>query len=702
MVPPGPKPGLAYFQRGASSAPPTGITDEENQAICQFVKESHTFLTGQLLQIHNQSAAFWRRYLSKRDDPRDPIKEKWRSHIVVPQAFYNTEAKVAQMVEILFSADPPVQADPVFEDKEPTAKDVGRLIEYTQRINHFRRFLAGAMRATSVQGTEFVKNVWHRKTVKVPYRQNQQQVEDFTKALEEAQTVFQLPPDRVPDWQSDPQGFEKFRRLINKANRGVRVPEAPDLSGAPREFVQFWGPYLERVPIWQMFLDPMIQELEDQPIIIHEMFKSAGWVESRTDKNGDDPSKPFDGRRVQLALDSAPGELVASDQQRVAVDMKIPEGISQNPQFAKPVKIWEAYRLNSDYPFAVVLNETQVINKNPRQLPYEHGQAPFGMIRNVLSPGYAYGISDLDPTMSLLDEQDILRSLRLDKVTLYTLPVFQKLQGMGIPDLQKRIFPGGIIEVAKIDQIKELFGGKDVNQGAYAEGDRIGLDIDRSWGIGDNVRGAQSTVGRVSATESTSRLTQALTRLKLLAIQTEDDLSSSVQQWLGLWAQFGDSESRPTQDGMDPLANLDRDKLMSALAANYRFRGATQALNRELLAQQLILFGDKYNALMLPTEGRQLMREVANAMGLRGISKIISTEGDQRKQAEYDAQQAAQMAAVKAQELQARMAIAQMTAPGAVSATGAQTAGGPPAPGAGAPAGGPPQPPPGGAEGGPQ
>jgi hypothetical protein len=146
---------------------------------------------------------------------------------------------------------------------------------------------------------------------------------------------------------------------------------------------------------------------------------------------------------------------------------------------------------------------------------------------------------------------------------------------------------------------------------------------------------------------------------------------------------------------MDPMANLDRDKLMTALAANYRFRGATQALNRELLAQQLILFGDKYNALMLPTEGRQLMREVANAMGLRGISKIISTEGDQRKQAEYDAQQAAQMAAVKAQEMQARMAIAQMTAPGAVPG---QTA-----PGQTPPQGGEGQPPTGGLpQGGPQ
>jgi hypothetical protein len=702
MNPAAPRVGLDYFKRGAESVMPTGgtgepvgISDEENTTICAFAKESHTFLNGQLMEIHRQSTQFWRRYLSRRDDPRDPVKEKWRSHIVVPQAFYNTEAKVAQMVEILFSADPPVQADPVFEDKEATAKDIGRLIEYTQRINHFRRFVAGAMRATGVQGTEFVKNVWKRKTVKVPYRQNQQQVEDFQKAYDEALLVFKLTPDAPPDWQTDPAGFEKWRRLINRANRGVRVPEAPDLTGQPREFVQFWGPYLERVPIWQMFLDPMIQELEDQPVIIHEMYKGASWVQART---GDTPDKPFDPRRVQLGIDSAPGELVANDQQTAAKEMKIPEGVSQNPQFAKPVKIWEVYRLNSEYPFCVILNETQVINKTPRQLPYEHGQAPFGMIRNVLSPGYAYGISDLDPTMTLLDEQDILRSLRLDKVTLYTLPVFQKLQGMGIPDLQKRIAPGGIIEVAKIDQIKELFGGKDVNQGAYAEGDRIGLDVDRSWGIGDNVRGAQSTVGRVSATESTSRLTQALTRLKLLAIQFEDDLSGTVQQQLGLWAQFGDSENRPTQDGMDPMANLDRDKLMSALAANYRFRGATQALNRELLAQQLILFGDKYNALMLPTEGRQLMREVANAMGLRGISKIISTEGDQRKQAEYDAQQAAQLAATKAQEMQARMAIAQMTAPGMVPAGQAQAQGGaPPA------AGGPPQPPAGGAEqGGPQ
>lgn len=687
-----PRVGTSYFKERAGSAgaaPAAGgsvLSVEEHDDLITFTKDTHSFLKSQLSEIHLKAGRHWRRYFSQRDDPRDPVKEKWRAHIVVPQAHYNVEAKTAQMLEILFSADPPVQADPIFEDSEPFAKDVGRLIEYTQRINSFRKFVAGAARSTGVQGTEFLKSVWKRKTVRVPFRFNQQQMLDFEKALDQALQVLRMPPDAVPDWQTNPVAFEKWRQLVNRARRGVTVPVPPDLTGAPKEIVTFWGPYLERIPIWQMFIDPMIQEMEDQPVIIHEMYKSESWLEGKT---GEGEEFAFDPERVEKGLGAQPAETVSTDQQQQAKDLGIPEGVSQNPQFRKPIKIWEVWRLNSQFPFQVILNETQVINKNPRQLPYEHGSAPFGQLRNVLSPGYAYGISDLDPTMNLLDEQDVLRSLRMDKVTLYTLPVFQKLQGMGIPDLQKRLSPGGIIEVAKIDQIKELFGGKDVNPSAYNEAGSIGLDIDRSWGIGDNVRGAQSTVGRVSATESTSRLTQALTRLKLLAIQFEDDLSPTVQQWLGLWAQYGDSQSRPTQDGMDPMANLNRDKLLVALSKNYRFRGATQALNRELLAQQLIMFGDKYSALMLPSEGRNLMREVANAMGLRGISKIISTQGDQRKMAEYDAQQAAALAATKAQEMQAKMSIAQMSAPSVVPAGVAGAAGSAPPP-AQPPAGGPP------------
>jgi hypothetical protein len=403
---------------------------------------------------------------------------------------------------------------------------------------------------------------------------------------------------------------------------------------------QFWGPTLERIPYWQFYLDPLIQEMQDQPVIIHEMYKPRDWLLSLT---GPEDSKPYDPERVAQAIDSGLSDKISNEQSDLVNALGIPSGVGQNPQFNRPVKIWEVWRLNSEFPFTVILNETHCINKDYRTNPFEHGQAPFGMVRNILVPGMALGMSDITPVAAMLDEQDTLRSLRLDKVTLHTLPVFQKLRGLGIPDMMKKLTPGMIVDVDRMGGIAPLITG-DINPSAYSEIDHTGLDVDRSFGIGDNVRGATASVGRVSATESSNRLTQALTRVKLGAAQQEDDFNPIVGQWLAMWAQYGTVQNRPTVGGYDPLADLDREKLMTAIAQDYQFRGATQALSRELQAQQLMMFNKTFAAYMIPAEIRSLMKEVGLAMGLHSISKIVSPTGDQVKTAEYQAAMQAQAA----------------------------------------------------------
>lgn len=618
--------------KAAPPPPPTQITDQLNSDLVEFAREAKRFLDGQLDEYRQQAVSNWKRYYSKRDDPRDPITEKWRSHIVVPQAMFNTEAKAAQMIEILMSADPPIQPNPIFESNEADAKGIQQLLDYTMRINYFRKFLAATSRAAIVQGTEFFKTTWKHKRIVVPNRETQQQVQDFQDKLQETMRMMGIQPDMVPDWQLEPEAFEQWRQLINSAQRGAQLPPAPSLTGAPKEVTQFLGPTLERIPFWQLTLDPLIQELSDQPVIIHEIFKPREWLLANTG-----PGKAYDEKRVMAAIDSGLGDKVSAEQQDLANQLGIPSGVGQNPQFARPVRIWEVWRLNSKYPFSVVLNEQQVINKNPEQNPFEHGMAPFGAARNILVPGMALGLSDITPAAGLFDEQDTLRSLRLDKVTLYTLPAFQRLRGMGIPDLVRKLTPGAMIDVDRMNSIAPLFPG-DINPSAYNEAHQTSLDVDRSFGIGENVRGASSTVGRVSATESSNRLTQALTRVKMGAAQFEDDFNPVVSQWLALWAQYGDKNAFPTTGGYNPLADLDRNKLMTAISQDYQFRGATQALSRELQAQQLMMFNKVFSAYMIPAEVRALMKEVATAMGLRSISKIVSPTGDQVKTAEYAAQ----------------------------------------------------------------
>jgi hypothetical protein len=659
------------------------FTPEQESKMVRFAQDSVRHFRTLLQDTHTRWVDNWKTiYFAKRPDPRDPITEKWRAHVTVPQGFFNTEAKVAQLVEILFSADPPVQPDAVFESGQAAEDEISRLINYTMRRNSMRRLLASTLRAVSVQGGDFLKSTWAKKTVTVPRRPaGERLMEDFERMMNEARMQRLVLPT-TPDPAADPKGFEEWRQLVNKTRRlNGEIPPYP-LGTGPVKVIRFEGPYVERTSPYHVFFDPEIEDWYNQPIIVHEMFKPRSWLESRT---GDGPDKPFDTAAVGRAMESWHGEGLNSKQTEIANAIGIPSSAQQNPQLELPVQIWEVYRLNSEFPFQVILNEQSVVNKNPRQMPYEDGEVPITPIRNIVVPGFALGPGDYDAPKALFVEQDVLRSLRLDKVLLHTLPVFKKRQSVGLPDLQKRIMPGGFVEVQSMDAIEPLLGG-DINPSAYQEIGSIASDIDRAMGLGDNVRGSTATVGRIPATTETQRLTQALTRMKLHAITIEEDLGMSVQQWLSRWAQFGFTLREKVSGSPDPLKGISQEQLREALFMNYSFRGATQALQKELQAQQLMTFVDKFKESMLPTEIRALMVEVGTALGLRSLSKIVSADGTKLLTLQYQQQLQAQSAQQQQQTQGAEMQMEAANTPNSMPVGGP-----PPEPGGAPPPPGPPQ-----------
>lgn len=632
-----------------TSAPPRQIEREEERKAVKFAFDSFTYLRGELMEPHTRWVTAWKRYFTQRPDLRDPVTERWRSHITEPQMYYNTEAKDAQLVEILFSADPPIQPDPVLESSEETSLSVTRLLDHTMRINYFRKILAAANRDISCQGVAFLKTTWAKKTINVPRYPYKQQHEEFERAMNEA-LQSGVVPMTPPDPYMQPEAFEKWRELINKAQPNLRIPPAPPLEAGMMEVLRFFGPQMELLNPWQVLLNPSVQEIGDQPIVIHEVFKPRSWVTART---GPEAHKPFDPEAVGDAMQGWNGESLTDQQREVMQALGIPANQRGDPQFEVPMQIWECYRPNCEFPFQVILNQKRIINKTPRAMPFIHGMVPITPLRHVTVRGMALGVSDHDPARGLMLEKDLLRSLRLDSVTLRTLPVFKKLLGLGIPDLQRRLMPGGFIEVNRMDGLEPLISG-DVNPSSFSEVNNIGLDIDRAFGIGDNVRGASSTIGRVSATDATQRLTNALTRLKLQAANLEDDLQPAVYQWLTLWSQFGWSEDRAKRSGRpDPLRTLNPETLLDELASDYRFRGATQAIQKELQAQQMQGFVDKFRNDMTPMEIREVMKQVATVQGMRSLSKIISKEGTDIMMRRYQMQ-------IQAEQAQMQGQIAQM------------------------------------------
>lgn len=639
------------------AAPGRPIEPNEAATIERDCAEIADLYFQQCTPVWERAARYWRLYLSDKDDPRGP-DELWRANLFIPRPYSAIEASVAVLSDIFNSADPPIQAEGRgFEDNDEGS--IERLLAYQLHADFSRKKVPQILRARGIQGTEFCQLTWVERTHTFTTVPRQRDQDDFHKAMMDvASQLGGVPP---PDPQREPEGFDAWRQLVNATGK-VKVPSPPSRVSERKQFVRYRGPSLQRVPLWDVLVDPTVDEMEDQQAIMRRMVKPTRWVEGMA---GPEEWKPYDQAQVALALSKSGKGLGASGtaynqrfqsrQQAVYDILGITTSSTKDPFYENPAEIFECYfpggGVLGEYPFLVLLNGV-VINKRPGDMPFAHGMVPLLAIRNVQIPGYLHGISDLQPPEHLFYELNTFRNLRLDGATLAVLPVFAKLMNMGVPELMRKISPGAIIPVPRMDGLQTLLK-HTMPEAAYREPEDIMRDIDDATSIGGNVKGQTSTVGRVPATESTQRLQQALNRLKMAAVQFEEDLGPYIPQSLGLWYEFGDSDLRQKIAGSDPLAGIPRESLLEGMAEDYTFRGATNAINRGEIVTSLQNFGKEYGQFLTPPEMRELMASVIDAIGVRRKKAIVSDEGTKDANDAYDMKKQAvkQQAAMQQQQM---------------------------------------------------
>lgn len=592
------------------------IGSGQRDKLVKDIVEIEDFYRSQLLNKWSDIARWWKLYYAKREDHR-ASHEKWRANVFLPLPYQGVEARVAQLVDALTSADPMIQAEGVGDEDYEAARHGERLLEYSTRGMQLRKQLTTILRASSVQGTDFYKSVWREQAHAITVFPTKGEIEYFQSAIEDVVATGIAPP---PDFTTDPEAFAKWREVINKSESKIKIPEPP--TGGKKVIVKYRGPYIDRIPIDSLRFDPLIQEIQDQHCFIQRIVVPRQWLLERTGKG---EQFPYDPAEVEKGLEGWDGRRLEDLQDEISQELGYTSGSVSDPYFEDGVELFEVWKPRSEFPFQIVLNRRSIINKRLGELPYMHGEVSITAIRNVLAPGYLLGISEFQEPEALFYEAIALRNLRLDAVTLATLPAFTKLREVGLPELQRRLSPGGIIDVGRPDAIKKLIDGYTVPSESYREIDAIKGEIDDTNATGPNVRGATSTIGRVSATESQGRLNQALTRMKLAAILIDEDMAPSVRQWLSLWYQFAPADLRVKVGGEgDGLITVNKSELIEAMQYDFRFRGATRALDRALTVQQLTQFGKDFKELLAPPELRALMKQTFETLGIRGVSKIIT------------------------------------------------------------------------------
>jgi hypothetical protein len=620
--------------------------DGNHKAFVDDVTNRWQFYRDQRMTVVKQTLEMWDLYLTKRREFR--VKgEEWRANLALPDAFANIEAKVANLAGIMLSADPVVQPEGVIDAHMDTARSVERMIDYTYRKNTFPKWLTKLLRARAVAGTAFYKLTWVDQKHTITLSRDERAVVDFQKRVDEVSMQPGLVP--APNWMTEPEAFEEWRKLINDSGR-ARVP-APPLGG-PQTIVRYRGPKLHLLPLTSIYLDPLIDDISEQNFIVHRVVKPVSWLEARV-KAG-----VYDKAAVDFALQGWDGQVVEDEESELANKMGIltDSGAAADPYYSKAVELWETWQPGTEYPYALILNRRACINKKPTEMPFIHGEPSIGATRGVVVPGHFYGLSDLGPPADLFWEKRKLRNLRVDAVTLNVLPAYLKLKEVGLPEMMHKIRPGALIPVSRPDAISPLVRDP-LPPEAYREPADMDMDIADSMGVYGSTKGREAQIGRVTGTEFQGRENRAQIRFKLDSTFLEEDLAPLNRQIISMYAQMSDDPLVLKVGGEpNPILEIGRNELMESLDTQWRFRGPNKAINRDMQVQQLLMWVKTFGASLTPAEFRFSARLILDLLDIRGASKLVTGEGTATKVQEY------QMAAAAAQQQAAGQTKAAATA----------------------------------------
>lgn len=618
-------------------------------------------------QILEEILTFWDLYLCQKREFRKK-GEEWRANMALPDAFANVEAKTANVVSIMLSADPVIQPEAVQDDQTDEAKSVERLLDYTYRKNQFPKFLTKLQRSRSVAGTAFFKQTWTERVHTVTLSRDPKATLAYQDRLDYIKSSDPMMAQMIPDWQTDLEAFEQWRRLFNLSDKSKGMKLGPPPADGEQKYVRYRGPLFSQLPLSSVYVDPLVDEMENQNFIVHRTVKPLSWLERNKDK--------FNGAAVDYAMQGWDGIVQEEEELELARKMNIVSDTSSasDPYYRQGVELREIWQPGGEVPYALVLNNKAVINKNLTEMPFIHGECAIGAARSLVVAGHFYGISDLRPSSDLFWEKRKLRNLRMDGVTLRVLPAFARLKEVGIPDMISSIAPGQMIPMSRPDGIRNLIQD-NLPPEAYREPEGIDAEIGDAMGIYASTKGAPAYVGRVTGTEFQGRENRAQTRIKLDAIYLEEDLYPENRKACALYAQLG-TDPLVLKIGGDPnpFIQIDRSVLIEAMEQNWRFRGPNKAINRDMTIQQFVMWVKTYGAVLQPQEMREAAKLHLDLMDIRGTSKVLSDQGNTATAA--SAQAAGQAANTGNEAATDAAQASQETAPQAVTPEVAQSIGG--------------------------
>ena len=575
-------------------------------------------------------------YLGHREDKRK-AHEQWRSWSWLGDPYRMTRIEVDAWLEIMNSLDIPLQAEGVSTEDEWKARGFERYGDYFLRANKWTQTQEMMFRHLSIRGWQPLKTGWREIKFKPLRRPSLQERKAFDVAINQGLQEGKI--SEPPGEKSTPDEWRQWYE-----DNSAIYPNTPKpLEPVEMETVAYRGPWYYKPSPFSLRFDPYLEDLTETEVFFERIVKPKSFAKQKVEAG------EFDAEAVK---ESGSG----SDENRLTQwDREIAEKIglafSENDPLYKggADEFFEVWRPHAPEPYLVIMNRKTIVNKNTDS-PFWHRQLPYQFIRNIPVSGHPFGLSSYQQNRRTFKDRLAFRDLLLDALILAVMPVFLKSRGMGMTEMQRFLEPGMILDVPDVNGFKpgwtSMAGFAELMQvGQMLLGDQTSLSS-----TGDNVAGQAATIGRVSATESSSRLQQALVPHKKKAERLEEELSATLpQMYYNAYQKMPSDEPLMAQlraqiigeDEQDPFAGKEftRENFAEALSINIKFRGATSKLNKELQAQQLKDFLATVSQIQsaagmpvpvaTPGELRTLMKRIYETYGQKGAIQVFTKEGDQ-------------------------------------------------------------------------
>lgn len=303
---------------------------------------------------------FYRLYRSYTKEPQKGPDGKPlnKSNLFIPITFGIIESAVPKITGALFEQTPVVGVLPREPGDERAAETMEALLNYQLERMHFQDIVERWVKECLMYGTSVVKVTWRK----------DQRTMRSRRFVPLPGLLGRLLPYQVPDEYEE-------------------------------DVVEYDGPWVEPLDIWDFYLDPEGTSVDDAAYACHRVFRTLPELEEMERKG---IYRNIEHVRAGISDPETKGRW-----RRVgAINKDIPEDTPHDQQQIELLEYW------TDDWVCVVAARSVVIRDEPN--PFYHGRKPFVEIIDHPLPHEFYGIGEIEPIRYLQREVNTLRNQTID------------------------------------------------------------------------------------------------------------------------------------------------------------------------------------------------------------------------------------------------------------------------------------------------